>query len=446
MERLITKQLMAWADDPLRKPLIVRGVRQVGKTWAVTDFAARRFGDHVHVVDLERRRDLHPLFEGALDVRAILANLETALGARIVPGRDLLFIDEIQACPRAIVALRYFYEDLPQLHVISAGSLLEFALSDVSVPVGRVQYLWVRPMTFAEFLRGVGNPVAADIVAEGPHPTGDVAHAALLSHLRDYFFVGGMPAAVDAFSRSGSVTDAFGIHEEIVATYRDDFLKYRPRTGIDILDDVLANVARSVGDQIIVSKLSDRGARATTAKALSLLERAMLVQRVLSVGHVGIPLGARVAKRFKAIVADVGLMQRLAGLPPSIALRQEDLLAIHNGAVAEQFVGQELVAGVGGRADLHYWVREARGSSAEVDYLIPAGERVLPIEVKSGPAGRLRSMHLLLAQHPELAPGVVLSTAPYAQLESQGLVFVPLYFAGSVKRLHGADESRGGRS
>ena len=438
MQRLMTQDLIAWAQDPRRKPLVVRGARQVGKTWAVTDFGEHHFSGRVHVVDLERRRDLRSLFEGNLDPRAIVASLEAALGTRVVPGRDLLFLDEIQACPRAIVALRYFYEDLPHLHLVAAGSLLEFTLADVSVPVGRVQYLWARPMTFEEYLRGIGNEVAADVVARGPHQTDETTHHLLLAHLRDYLFVGGMPAAVRSFAESGSLLDAYAIHEEITATYRDDFLKYRPRAGVDILDDVFTSIARSVGDQIIVSRLSDQGARGTVAKALALLEQAMLVQRVLSVGHIGLPLGARVAKRFKAIVADVGLMQRLAGLPASIVIRPEDLLALHNGAVAEQYVGQELLAADGGRGDLHYWVRDARGSSAEVDYVARLGELVRPVEVKSGPAGRLRSMHLLLAQHPEAAPGIVLSTAPYAELPEQSLLFIPLYFAGSLGRLPGA--------
>jgi uncharacterized protein len=435
MERLVTWHLDAWADDPHRKPLIVRGARQVGKTWAVMDLGKRRFGGRAHVIDLERRRDLHRLFEGALDVRSIVSALEATLGARVVPGRDLLFLDEIQACPRAVVALRYFYEDLPDLHVIAAGSLLEFALSEVPVPVGRVQYMWVRPMTFVEYLRGIGNDIAAEIVADGPRPTDPVTHGVLLKDLRDYLFVGGMPAAVAAFARDGSFLDAFAVHEEIVAAYRDDFLKYRPRAGVDVLDDVLVHVARSVGDQIVVSKLSDRAARTTVNKALTLLEQALLVQRVSSVGHVGLPLGARVAKRFKAIVGDVGLMQHLAGLPTDVALNPRDLLSIHKGAVAEQFVGQELAAVTGGHEDLHYWVREARNSSAEVDYVVRIGERVRPVEVKSGPAGRLRSMHLLLAQHPETAPGIVLSTAPFARLPQQNLLFVPLYYSGSLDRL-----------
>jgi len=434
MHRRLSAQLEAWADAPRRKPLLVRGARQVGKTWAVNDFGSRRFPGRVRVIDLERRRDLHRIFEGALDTRAIISDLEAALGAPVEPGLDLLFLDEIQACPRAIVALRYFYEDVPDLHVIAAGSLLELALGDISVPVGRVQYLWAYPMTFAEYFHGIGDDLAANVITSGPHPVSETTHRLLLEHLRDYLFVGGMPAAVAAYSDKGRLLDAFAVQEEIVASYRDDFLKYRPRTGLDILEDVLVSIARSVGEQVIVSKLSDRGVRGTVSKALVLLERAQLVRRVSSVHHLGLPLDARRARRFKAIVVDVGLMNRLTGLPVSIELQARDLLAIHNGAVAEQFVGQELAANVSGQENLHYWTREARNSSAEVDYVVRLGSGVRPVEVKSGPAGRLRSMHLLLAQHPEAAPGIVLSTAPYAELPDHDLLFLPLYFAGSLER------------
>jgi len=439
MKRLITDRLMAWADSPRRQPLIVRGARQVGKTWAVRDFGARRFPDHLRMIDLERRRDLHRLFEGELDTTRILSELEAVLGERIVPGRDLLFLDEIQACPRAIVALRYFFEDIPDLHVVAAGSLLEFALGGISVPVGRVEYLWLHPMTFAEYLRGVGNEVAADLVEEGPQATGETSHRTLLAHLRDYLFVGGMPAAVQAYAQSGRVVDAFEVHTHITTSYRDDFLKYQPRTGIDVLDDVLVTISRSVGDQLMYARLSARATPATNKRAFGLLERAQLVRTVEAVHHVGLPLGARVTRRFKAVVVDVGLMQHLAGLPATVELAKTDLLAIHNGAVAEQFVGQELVATAPGDDRLHYWVREARGSTAEVDYIARVGSSARAIEVKRGPAGRLRSMHLLLAQHVDAAPGIVLSEAPYAELPEQNLLFVPLYYAGSLDRLGGAN-------
>ena len=440
MERHATRHLTTWADTPKRRPMVIRGVRQVGKTWLVRDLAARRFAGHLHSIDLERRRDLHPIFAGDLDPVRIVSALEAMLGERIVPGRDLLFLDEIQACPRAIVALRYFYEELPELHVIAAGSLLEFALGGISVPVGRVDYLWLRPVTFSEYLAGIGNEVAAEIVAAGPRQVADTTHRMLLGHLRDYLFVGGMPAAVQAYAESGRLLDAFDVHESIVATCRDDFLKYQPRTGIDYLDDVLTSVARSVGQQLKYARLSTLATPPTVKRAFALLERAQLVRRIRGLKHVGLPLGADASRSFKALVVDVGLMQRLAGLPSTVELAKTDLLGIYNGAVAEQYVGQELAAVPQRHEDLFYWARAAKSSTAEVDYVVRIGTSARPVEVKSGPAGRLRSMHILLAQQPEVAPGIVLSEAPYAELSEQNLVFVPLYFAGSLERL-GADDA-----
>jgi predicted AAA+ superfamily ATPase len=435
MERRATHHLATWADTPRRRPIIVRGARQVGKTWLVRDLAARRFAGHLHSIDLERRHDLHPIFAGDLDPVRILSALEAILGKRIVPGRDLLFLDEIQACPRAIVALRYFYEELPELHVIAAGSLLEFALGGISVPVGRVDYLWLRPVTFSEYLAGIGNEVAAELVEEGPHRVAGTTHQLLLEHLRDYLFVGGMPAAVQAYAESGRLLDAFDVHESIIATYRDDFLKYQPRTGIDCLDDVLTSVAQSVGQQLKYARLSTLATPPTVKRAFALLERAQLVRRIRGIKHVGLPLGADASRGFKALVVDVGLMQRLAGLPSTVELAKTDLLGMHNGAVAEQYVGQELAAVPQRYEDLFYWARAAKSSTAEVDYVVRIGTSARPVEVKSGPAGRLRSMHILLVQQPELAPGIVLSEAPYAELLDQNLLFVPLYFAGSLERL-----------
>jgi Predicted ATPase (AAA+ superfamily) len=175
MRRSVTEALHAWSDSPRRKPLVVRGARQVGKTWAINDFGASRFAA-VHTIDLEARRDWHRLFEGNLDARRIVAELEVVLGRRIAAGHDLLFFDEIQACPRALVALRYFYEQLPELHVVAAGSLLEFALGEYSFPVGRVQFANVFPMTFAEFLWALGEDVAAEVVNAAPASQSDVVH------------------------------------------------------------------------------------------------------------------------------------------------------------------------------------------------------------------------------------------------------------------------------
>jgi len=440
MLRLATDRLNRWAASSDRRPLIVRGARQVGKTWMVTDFAARRFPDGLITIDLELRRDLHRLFEGDLTAARLLSDLEVALRRRIVPGRDLLFLDEIQACPGAIMALRSIYESFPALHVVAAGSLLEFALGEASFPVGRVEYLWLHPMSLLEFLVAIGNEAGADVVRRGPHAVPETTHALLLACLRDYLFVGGMPAAVKAYSGSGRLMDALHVHDLLVTSYRDDFAKYRPRVRPDTLDEVLTLIARSVGSQLKYTRLAPDATGPTAKAAVAVLENAQLVTRVDAVNRCGVPLGAQTSRRFKAIVVDVGLMQRFAGLPVEVEFAKRDLMALHNGAVAEQFVGQELRAGGAGGDSLHYWSRAT--GSAEVDYVALVGSRVQPVEVKSGPSGRLRGLHQLLHEQPDCAPGIVLSEAPYAQLPEQGLVFCPLYFAGSLAGL-GNPDARG---
>lgn len=430
MRRLVTDELIKWSDAPRRKPLIVRGARQVGKTWAVNDFGDRRFGV-VHAVDLERRRDLHRLFDGDLDPRRILSELEILLGRRIAVGEDLLFLDEIQACPRALVALRYFYEGLPELHVIAAGSLLEFAVGGFSFPVGRVQFLQVFPMTFREFLWALGDDVAAEIAAAEPSAQSDVVHDHLLERVRQYLFVGGMPEAVAAFVAVGSMQESFAVQDELVVAYRDDFGKYAGRADKDCLEGVLAGVARGVGRQTKYARLVEGFDNRAIKRAFDLLSRAHVVRPVRAASPAGLPLAASASqKRFKAIMVDVGLMQRLCGLRADVEYARSDLLQVYHGALAEQFVGQELLAATGG--ELHYWAREERGSAAEVDYLIDAGGRVMPIEVKAGPAGRLRSVRMLLDRYPGAAPGVVVFAGPYATLPKQRLVFVPLYSVGAV--------------
>ena len=432
MRRLVTDELLRWSDAVRRKPLIVRGARQVGKSWAVNDFGAARFAA-VHTVDLERRRDLHPLFDGDLDPRRVLGELEVLLGRRIAVGQDLLFLDEIQACPRALVALRYFYEMLPELHVVAAGSLLEFAMGELTFPVGRVQFLNVYPMAFREFLLALGDEVGAETVGDEPKALSPAIHAHLLDRVRQYLFVGGMPEAVAAFAATMSMQEAFAVQDELVVAYREDFGKYAGRADKDCLDGVLTGVAGGVGGQVKYARLVEGWDIRAIKRAFDLLSRAQVVRAVRAASPSGLPLAASASqKRFKAIMVDVGLMQRLSGLRADIEYARSDLLQVYHGALAEQFVGQELLAATGG--GLYYWARGERGSSAEVDYLIDAGGRVLPVEVKAGPAGRLRSLRMLLERYPTAAPGAVISAGPYAVLPEQQLVFVPLYAAATVAR------------
>lgn len=434
MERIISKKLLAWKNRPNRKPLILRGARQVGKTHTVLDFGQNYFKGKVHLVDLEKHPDWHRIFEKDLVAKRILSELEILVNARITPGTDLLFIDEIQTCPRAIMALRYFHEEFPALDLIAAGSLLEFAMKNISFPVGRVQILNMFPMSFPEFLHATGKTTAAETVLASAIRQPDAVHSMLLEELRRYFFIGGMPECVKAFVQTGKIRDAFEVQADLVNTFRQDFSKYVPYSDARCLNSVLSATAKHVGHQIKYSQLAEGFTNPTIKKAFDLLCLAQVIRKVPATSPAGLPLGAAASERkFKALMLDVGLMQHLCGLPVDVEFAKTDLLSIYQGALAEQFVGQELVAA--GQSELYYWAREAKSSSAEVDYLIVKDGTIHPIEVKSGASGRLKSLHLLLQNYPNCPSGKVFSSAHYAELPEQKLVFLPLYYAFQQGRL-----------
>ncbi len=255
----------------------------------------------------------------------------------------------------------------------------------------------------------------------------------VLEEVRRYMFIGGMPECVLAYSRSERMRDALEVQAELVNAFRHDFSKYAPHADKRCLNAVLSSVARSVGRQVKYTHLAEGYTNPTIKKAFDLLSLARVIRKVSSSSPPEVPLGASAsARKFKAIMVDMGLMQHLSGMPVDVEYARIDLLAIHQGAMAEQFVGQELVAA--GQEELYYWSREAKSSTAEVDFLITVSGRIHPVEVKSGAAGRLRSLHLLLESQPNCSPGYVFSSAPYAELPEQKLVFLPLYCAYAMGR------------
>jgi predicted AAA+ superfamily ATPase len=435
MKRLIETDLVAWKQSSRRKPLLVRGARQVGKTYSIEQFGRDHFSRCV-TVDLERNRQWHRLFEGDLDVRQVVAELELVTRTRITPGDTLLFFDEIQSCPRAVMALRYLLEELPALHVVAAGSLLEFATSEVPFPVGRVQFLELHPLTFAEYLWAVGRDRAAEVVLSEPQALPETTHRLLLSEAKVYSFVGGMPESVLTYAESGSLAGSFEVQRELCEAYRQDFPKYTPRVDPDCLNAVLGGVAQRVGSQIRFTHLVQGYTHPTIKRAFEVLCKARLVTPVAATSPAGLPLSATVSpKRLKALLVDIGLWQHLCGLRTDVEYAKEDLLAVHKGAMAEHFVGQEMR--VAQESELYYWSREVRGSAAEVDFLAVRNGGICPVEVKGGPSGRLRSLHMLLEEYPDCPRGLVFSSAPYQELPEQKLTFLPLYYAYSATRRHG---------
>lgn len=430
MRRLIDAELARWTTAPRRKPLIVRGARQVGKTFSIRALGQTHFDDTV-LIDLERNRDWHRVFEGNLDARRILKELEVLAGKRVQPKKTLLFFDEIQACPRAITALRYFYEEVPELHVVAAGSLLEFAQGEISIPVGRVQFIEMHPMTFAEYLWAVGNDAAAGTVLDKAKPLPEATHRFLLEEVKRYCFIGGMPESVLAYLGGKSLQEAFSVQKDLCETYRQDFAKYGPRADPRCQDEVFLTVAQRVGQQVKYARLAQGFSGPTIKNAFELLCKARVVRKVPSCNPPLLPLGASASpKRFKAILLDVGMWQHLSGMKSAAEYVREDLLDIYRGAMAEQFVGQEMV--VSQNDELYYWGRETRGSTAEVDFLGVVEGAVHGVEVKSGSAGKLKSLHLLLESNPNVASGLVFSSGPYAELPGQKLTFLPLYWAFSA--------------
>lgn len=431
MYRNITQSFLNWKDRPNRKPLIVRGARQTGKSFSVTTFGNDNFEGSTHILNFEKRPDLHLLFEQNYEVSRILAELEILLNKKITPGRDLLFFDEIQECPKAIVSLRYFYEQIPALHVIAAGSLLEFALKDMPFPVGRVELMNMYPMNFYEFLKATGKGISADLILNKPKELSESVHMMLNEELRKYFFIGGMPECVKTFADTNSLAEVFEIQSGLISTFRQDFNKYSGKADKACLDSVLLSVAQKVGAQIKYSELAEGFSNPTIKKAFELLETARLFRKVKAASPAGLPLGAGASdKKFKAVMLDIGLLANLSGINVSKEYLKSDLLSVFRGAMAEQFVGQEMLAA--GDSELFYWSREASSSSAEVDYLIEKQGKIVPVEVKSGHSGKLKSLHLLLKTFSNVDSAFVFSNAGYAEIPDQKIKFLPLYYTASV--------------
>ncbi len=403
MERRCYDDIAVWAQRPDRRPLIVRGARQVGKTHLIKELGRRRFRNTV-LLDFERDPEHKALFLGHSPQQAIDA-IALLLRASIVPGETLLFLDEIQAAPEVFARLRYFYEELPQLHVVAAGSLLDFALREqrFSVPVGRVEYLYLEPLTFSEFLLAAGEgqllehlrAFTLDDVTAAP------VHARALELHRLFAAVGGMPAAVARYVETGRLTEVTALHANLLASMRDDFSKYGTRAEQERLRLVLRAVPPLVGRKFVYSQVEPGQDHRQIKTALELLTSARVVSKVWHTHARGVPLGAeRDDRRFKVIHLDSGLMLAASGLNLAEVAAARDLALVNDGALAEQTVGQALRAARPSylEPELYYWVREGKGGNAEVDYVVQRDGRVVPIECKAGRTGRLRSLHLFVAE------------------------------------------------
>ena len=384
-----------------------------------------------------------------------MRELHGITGVDLTGPNCLLFLDEIQATPHAIAALRYFYEEVPDLPVIAAGSLLEFTLADhaFSMPVGRIQYGHLGPMSFREYLMAVDASSVQwlDRLGSNGDPIPDTAHRKLCEHQRLFMIIGGMPEAVLAYSETSSLHEVTDVHRSIMDSYVDDLAKYARQSDLARLQKLIQAIPRQIGLKVKYSSLSREDSSTKARKCLDLLAKARLCTKVHHSTCAGVPLGATQSDTvFKLLFLDVGLAAHACGTSWTSIAELDERTLINEGVLAEQYVGQHLAYAGGFHVNpmLHYWLREGKRSNAEVDFAIPHDSTVIPIEVKAGKRGSLRSLHqYIYAKQPELAvrfdlnPLSIQDTSfgirtPNGDAVAEGkLLSMPMYGVGEVHRV-----------
>lgn len=436
MFRTIFKELADWAQQKTSMPILLRGARQVGKTTIVRMLAEQHF-ENIVEINFEFDTSAKQYFT-SLDPAEILKKISLSTDRDITPGKTLLFFDELQECPQAIMSLRYFYEMMPELHVIGAGSLLEFALAreEMRMPVGRVQYLHMYPLSFKEFLAAMQKNQLVQLIEA--HQLGDsipaVVHQKLLRLLKEYLVLGGMPAVIKSLQQKDDWRVCQNLQTALLNTYRDDFAKYAKTSQFPYMQSLFESAPGLVAQQFKYSKVDPEVKSRELKTAFSNLEKAGLLSKTLATAASGLPLSTHVnEKKFKLLFLDCGLVCRATSLDIQTML-DTDLLLQNQGALVEQFVGQELLASSDPytRGQLYFWARDKAQSQAEVDYVINIGTKIIPIEVKSGSSKRLKSL-LMLMDDKKLEVGLRLSQLPCSQDDK--IISLPIYLTSEISRL-----------
>ena len=408
IKRNIDGQLVAWKEEPMRKPLLLRGARQVGKSSAVRHFG-KKFKYFVEV-NFERHKAIRNFFAGDIDVHLIVSKIANYLNVPVKAGETLFFLDEIQECPEAIMALRFFKEDYPELHVVAAGSLLEFTLQELpTFGVGRIHSLFMYPMTFDEFLGANGEEGLINMrnKANAQHPLDIAFHDKLVEYFRIYLLVGGMPEAVLAWIRTKDFKQCRNIQEDIVLTYEDDFGKYKKRANPDLLRTTMRGVCHQVGEKITFKQISTDYQSSQIKEALRLLTLAGIITPVFATAGNGIPLDAEVDEKcMKILFLDPGLLLAVLQLEGSLSQQLIEFIMvgtpqelINKGGLTEMVAGLEIARNKPciQRQKMFYWEKKGK-SVAEIDYLDIRNLQVTPIEIKSGIQGGMKSLWMFMRE------------------------------------------------
>lgn len=428
LKRLIDHQLYTWSQQKRFKPLLLRGARQVGKTYAVRELG-KKFDIFIEI-NLEIDSRARNIFTTDLYPHRIMQDITYLTKQEIIPGKTLLFFDEIQAEPKALQALRYFYEIIPELHIVAAGSLLDFAIESVGVPVGRVEFLYMYPLSFIEFIHALGESLLLQAILEHPveHPISAVAHTQLLQLIKEYLAIGGMPEVVNLWAQEKNASACFKIQQALIRAYKQDFNKYAKKNQIKYLDVLFDNIPRQLGKKFKHSAIPGEFRKRELAPCIDFLATAGVIHKVYHTAAQGLPLGAQIdPDEFKIIFLDVALAQVALGLDITEWLLSTEQSWINKGEIVEAFIGQELLtyAQPEQKQQLYYWIRSERTAQAEVDYITTIKQNIIPIEVKSGPGSTLKSMHIFLEKHPTSPFGIRFSIHNYSVYEN--IYSYPLY-------------------
>lgn len=402
IERNIDQDLLDWKASNSRKPLLIRGARQVGKSTAVRNLG-KEF-DFFIEINFDEQSQYSKLFNKQNSIEEILDQLTVITNTKIIEGKTLLFLDEIQACLPAISLLRYFYEKKPNLHVIAAGSLLEFALSDLpSFGVGRVRSMFLYPFSFTEFLNALNEkPLLKALNQSSPDkPINEMAHDKLKKLFKKFLIIGGMPEAVNTYISNGDLLEVQRVLDDLVISLQADFIKYKKRIPAERIKLVFEGIVRQVGMKFRYSENHSSLSAFQIKQVIDLLEMAGLVHAVKHSSCNGIPLGAESSnKKQKFLVFDTGIYQRILGLNLASLLLKDDFELVNKGNISELFAGLELLKlnNCYEKSALFYWHREAKSSQAEVDYVIQKQDLIFPIEVKAGTKGAMQSLFLFMEE------------------------------------------------
>ncbi len=433
--RNIDAELLAWSKEENRKTLLIRGARQVGKSTAV-----RHLGESFKYyleVNFDDQKQVHYLFEQSLLPQEICEQLSLLFRVPIVPGETLLFFDEIQSCIEAMSKLRYFYEKYPELHLIAAGSLLEFAIEEMpSFGVGRIRSLFMYPLAFNEFLEAMNENMLVEACAKATpeNPLSEPVHTHITGFLKTFLIIGGMPEVIAEYVNKRDLMRCQQVLNDLIISFKNDFAKYKKRVSALRINEVFESVASQAEGKFVYEHAAVGATNAQVKQALDLLVMAGLVYPVTHTAANGIPLGAEANHKFqRMIIFDTGLFLQILKLDVAQLLLSNDFKTINRGALAEVFVGLELTKANSSYnpESLYYWQRDKKQGNAQVDYLIQQGEQIIPIEVKAGTQGSMQSLWVFMNEK-KIEKGIRTSLENFGRYDN--IEVYPMYAISNLKK------------